>query len=395
MTSIVQNVDLAPKHDGFETCAAQSFDVSLYSGNWFAAFSVDGAGSYTSMSPYDFMKLEGETFCCDQRVEFVPNLGAFIWVMLSVEGPLILAIASPDEIRDSNGQAWTYYHITPGHFRYERSTFDYPQISYGDGYLYLTVDAVGDGGAVIARLPLGQLAERVTVNAQYVKTPMSFVCPAHRTQNAGWFAAIDTGQDLIRTFTWNELPNAPVYNFTVKIKSVPVQDFSTLTPDGDDWLPTTSKIDAHITGAARSRDQLVVAWSAGRKYADGTASVMTQPHIELAYIDVPHKSLIKQEFIWNRRFAFAWPSLAANGDRDPAIGISLCWGGPENYPQHAVGTLAPRHLISTTSGRSAGAGGHYNDVHMAFPDYHAFHAAKDNSTPPKVLSRPHFVVFRP
>jgi hypothetical protein len=400
MTTIVQNVDLAPTHQGFETCAAQSFDVSLYSGNWFAAFSVDGASTFSALSPYDFMKLEGEAFCCDQRVEFVPNLGSFVWVMLSMEGPLILAIATPDEIRSSNGTSWTYYHITPAHFRYERSTFDYPQISYGDGYLYLTVDAPEEGGAVIVRMPLGQLAERVTVNAQYVKTPMSFVCPCHRTQNVGWFAAIDTDKSQIRAFSWNELPSSPVQSFTVNIASVPVLDFSSLTPDKEDWLPPTSKISANITGAARTGREMVLAWSAGRKYADDSPSVITQPHIELAYIDMFNKSLIRQGYIWNRAFAFAWPSLAANGDDRPVIGISLCWGGPDHYPQHAVGTLDPRHLITTTSGKSAGAGGHYNDVRMGFPDYHSFVAAgfnavKDNSTPPKVMDHPHFVVFRP
>jgi len=169
MTAIVQNVDLSPDHEGFEPCAAQAFDVALYSGNWFAAYSTDGGNTFASLDPFAMMKLEGETFCCDQRVEFVPNLGSFVWVMLSMEGPLILAVATPDEIRASNGKAWTYYHLTPALLRYENSTFDYPQISYGDGYLYLTVDAAGDGGAAIIRMPLGQIAERATVTLQYVK----------------------------------------------------------------------------------------------------------------------------------------------------------------------------------------------------------------------------------
>ena len=91
-------------------------------------FSTDGGNNFQDMSPQDFMKLEGETFCCDQRVEFVPNLGAFVWVMLSLDGPLILAVASPDDIRDSNGKSWTYYHLTPAMLGYERSsTFDYPR----------------------------------------------------------------------------------------------------------------------------------------------------------------------------------------------------------------------------------------------------------------------------
>jgi len=397
VTTIVQNVDLAPTHQGIETCAAQAFDVAVYSGNWFAAFSTDGGSSFQDMSPQDFMKLEGETFCCDQRVEFVPNLGAFVWVMLSADGPLIVAVASPDEIRDSNGKSWTYYHLTPAMLGYERSsTFDYPQISYGDGYLYLTVDA---NGAAITRWPLGQLAERGTVAVQYVKVTESFVCPAHRTQGVGWFATHSTDSQ-IKVFSWKEPAGAPVTSFTVDIATIPVSDFSSITKDRDDWLPPTSKISSSITGAARSGRELVLAWSAGRKYADGSASPITQPHIELAYIHMDRKTVVRQEYIWNPQFAFAWPSLAANGDDNPAIGISCCWGGGDFYPQHAVGTVFPAKLVSTTSGRTAGAGGHYNDVRMGFPNYRSFVAAgfiaaKDDSTPPKVVDHPHFVIFEP
>ena len=81
------------------------------------------------------------------------------------------------------------------------------------------------------------------------------------------------------------------------------------------------------------------------------------------------------------------------------MAIALSWGGPNDYPQHAVGILGDPPLRSTTSGLTAGGGGHYNDVRMCYPDVEKFVAAgavapKDNSTPPVVTNRVNYVTFR-
>jgi hypothetical protein len=110
MTDIVQNVQLTPQ--GLETSAANAFDVAMLTANYFAAFSTDAGATFTSISPYGMMSLAGNTFCCDQRVEYIPSIDTFVWVLLAVEGPIMLAVASREEIRSSGGRAWTYYHLT-------------------------------------------------------------------------------------------------------------------------------------------------------------------------------------------------------------------------------------------------------------------------------------------
>ena len=397
MAQIVQNIDLAPTHTGLETCAANAGDVAFYTGNWFAAYSTDGGNSFDAISPFDMMQFAGRNFCCDQRVEFIPSINTFAWVLLSVEGPLMLALASPGDIKNTDGRKWTYYDITPSAFRLESDTFDFPQISFGHDYLYLTVNTIGSGGAIVARFPLNQIGERATIFGQFIKTDQWMVCPCHNTRDVGWFGTFKSDSE-IRVFTWEEDPNAWVFWFDVDIATVPTIDFSSLTPDGDDWLPPTSKIQSNITGAARARNHLWLAWSAGRKYANEEASPITQPHIEYVIIDVPQKTLAAQRYIWNSQFGFAWPSLAANWDEDTKIALSFCYGGGNLYPQHGVGILGDPPLLATTSGRSAGAGGHYNDVRMCFPNTSQFVAAgfvsaKDNSTPPKIFNHPHYVIF--
>jgi hypothetical protein len=405
MVQILQNTDLAPKITGIETCAACARDVAFYTGNWFAAYSGDSGHTFSRVSPKQMMQTAGYTFCCDQRIEYVPRIDTFVWVLLSEEGPLMLAVASPGELRNSSGKSWTYYDITPTTFRLRReSTFDYPQIAFGDHYLYLTVNAVETGQSVITRFPLNELGDRATLHGQHIKVDWWYVGPCHNTREEGWFGVLKS-DDAIRVYKWNEAPAAPVAHFDFPIATIPSADFSSLTPDGDDWLPPTSKINSAISGAARSGNTLWFAWSAGRKYANDEMSPYPHPHIEYIAISIldfgiGQVSTAIQDSIWNPDFAFAWPSLAASPVLDGIVGVSCCFGGGRRYPQHAVGILGTRKVTATTSGKSAGAGGHYNDVRLCFPQTDrfvasGFHTAKDNSNPPKFLNRVKYVIFKP
>jgi hypothetical protein len=84
-------------------------------------------------------------------------------------------------------------------------------------------------------------------------------------------------------------------------------------------------------------------------------------------INVQGKKLLAQHYIWNPEFAFAWPSLAANVDGQ--VGVSLAWGGGAHYAQHGVGLVKGGiSIATTTSGKSAGSGGHYVKTRVAFPN---------------------------
>ena len=398
MTEIVQNVQLTPQ--GLETSAANAFDMAMLTANYFAAFSTDAGTTFTTISPYGMMSLAGDTFCCDQRVEYIPSIDTFTWVLLAAEGPIMLAVASGEEIRRSSGRAWTYYHLTNATFRLQNDRFDYPQVSFGRSFLYLTFDLLVGGGAIVARFPLSDIKQRTTLTGRFLKTPESFVCPCQNTLEEGWFGTLQS-DSKIRVLRWSEASTS-VNSFVVDIATVPNTDYSTMTPDNTDWLPPASKIQANITGAARNRNHLWLAWCAGKKYADGTPSPIPQTHVELAMIDMASQSLTAQRYIWNRGFAFAWPSLAGNWGWDVSeaqVAIALSWGGPSDYPQHAVGLLGDPPLMSTTTGRTAGSGGHFNDVRMSYPDVDQFVAAgavapKDTSNPPVVTNSVNYVTFR-
>ena len=395
MIHLARNVDLAPKIKGIETAAANAFDVAFLTANWTAAFSLDNGQKFTAISSYDLLKPLGLKFCCDQGVTYEPRINSFLWVLLSVEGPIVMAVATPEQIGDSKGRSWTIYQIPPSAFRRENEAFDYPDVTFGDNFVYMTANLMNQGGALIIRMPIVDIGERRTINARYAFiSDSSFICPAQLTGERGWFGTLQT-DSILRVFSWPEASLSLAAPFDVPITTVPTDDFHSFTPDQEDWLPDTSKISWEITGAARSGQELWFAWSAGRKLSGRQENAVPQPHIEIAVVNIQSKKLIRQRYIWNPDFAFAWPSLAANPAQE--VAMSFAWGGGPFYPQHAVGILKPREdFVSTTSGPSAGSGGHYVRLRMAFPNVDEFVAGgyvavKDKG---KVTNHPHYVVFR-
>jgi hypothetical protein len=57
-------------------------NVVVYTGNWYAALSVNGGQTFQFMDPFrDFPAPDGLGFCCDQVVNYLPSIDTFVWLM--------------------------------------------------------------------------------------------------------------------------------------------------------------------------------------------------------------------------------------------------------------------------------------------------------------------------
>lgn len=401
MTVIRKNTDL---NDGkinpfnaWETSAARAFDVVVYTGNLFAAYSVDGGATFSSMDLGGLCKAHGQSPCCDQVVIYIPSITQFAWVILTNEGNLVLALASPMEVRDSNGRSWTSWLIPAKQFGDGRSTFDQPTVAFGDNFLYITCNL---GRIAIAiRLSISELYARGTVHLPYFIAPGVFwLRPALNTGQIGYFAALLASKDEeirnVRIFSWTERTNK-ISMFDVGIQKVPRQDATVNAPNGP-WL-SNQKGNLQVLGSALTPvGHLWVAWFANRSMTGSTTRTFPYPHIGIAVINVLTRKLERQRYIWNPEYAFAFPALATNAHGD--IGLSFCWGGAKAAPQYGVGMLTGRDqsLISVTGDRnSSAAGGDYTTIRVSFPDVYTFCASGFNQILPGPINHPHFVVFDP
>ncbi|MBI3805088.1 MAG: hypothetical protein HY282_15165 [Nitrospirae bacterium] len=391
-------------------------NVVLATGNTFAALSTDGGATFKALDPTTIFpsgpttdasgnRIDGG-LCCDQVIQYAPQIDRFIWLMQfwgpvpgNLNGPNMLRIASasPQDIINSGGTAWTYWDLRSATFNMGNGFMDYPDMSVGANNLYLSVDQVGTG-LLVVRIPLAELRDGVTIHFDYTNPANSgSAYGGHLSQNTGdeifWAGHLNTSQ--MQIFNLHEGSNTYFWR-TVNINSWPNSDYSSITPSGVNWLsfgfPGGAVIGAARRGTLALDRELWFAWMAGR------GGGFPHPHIQIVKINGNNFSVIEQTQVWNPDHAFAYPSLATNLGAE--VGIALAWGGGNKFEaSSAVGILgdfvvwAPR-----ISDASNNRWGDYLTVRQAGPNPNLFSALVYNivnNTPPATGTRfdPRYILF--
>lgn len=330
-----------------EPSGAVGGGVVFVTTNWTAAYSQDGGLTFTQLDPTTIFPNDAVGFCCDQIVQYVPGIDRFIWLLQGGNG-YRLAVASPQQIIDSNATAWTYWNLTPDVFGQPAGTgLDYPDLSVGNNHLYMSWDA-GAGcpagcsqGFQVARTSLTGLENGGSITIEFTNPsdgPMAW--GSHLAQNTGdeIFWAGHNDNSNIRVFSLEENSNTYFWRDVV-ISSWANNAPTSITPDGNDWLaknfngPGGNSFPRNgIIGATRAGDQIWFAWTAG------TDSNFPQAHVEMVTLDRNNDfESIQQVQIWNDDYAFAYPALATNACT-LEVGLSLEFGGNgKYYENHVVG----------------------------------------------------------
>jgi hypothetical protein len=304
--------------------------VVFISGNWFAAYSTDGGSSFKQLDPTTIFPNDAVGFCCDQIVQYVPSIDRVIWLLQG--NGVRIASASPAEIISSGGTAWIYWNLTPDIFG--QTGFDFPDLSVGTNSLYMSWDASGAStGYQVARTSLAGIQAGSTISIDYTNpSDSSMALFSHLSQNTQdeifWAGHKDTSH--MRVFSFAEGSGFYFWR-DITISTWANDGFSSLTPDGHNWLADVRDQGTFISGATRVFNQIWFAWSAG------TDSNFLQPHVEMVTLDRNDSfKVIQQMQIWNNSYAFAYPALATNACTSE-VGLSLEYGGEGNFENHVVG----------------------------------------------------------
>lgn len=331
-------------------------DLVLMSYNTGLNLSKDGGQTFIALSPnavfpkwklkLDNGKEKEIRVCCDQVVIYVPAIDRFIWLMqfctnaydeiadngCSLGGLNLyrVAAASPEEILASNGTAWTYWDFT-GHTIGGQGVLDYPDLSVGIQYLYISATA-NSKGLVVMRMPLKQIQSGEMVDMGYTtadenhKTIGAHLC--QNTQDAIFWAGHKTNTTM-QIFSWRETDDF----FTVQERAISPWPggMNSTTPSGVNWLSGAGRgfPGNAVLGATRAKGEIWFAWTAN---AGGS---FPNAHVQIVCFDDKDFSLKGQRQIWNKDFAFAYPALTTNSAGE--VGISLGWGGNTTEAHHAAG----------------------------------------------------------
>ncbi len=330
--------------DCAEPSGASGGGVILISANWSIAYSTDGGSTFKVLDPTTIFPNDAIGYCCDQIIQYAPSIDRFIWLLQGTG--YRLAMASPADIKNSNGTSWTYWNLSPSLFG-KCAGPDYPDLSIGNNSLYISWDAGGGGtgctaGFQVVRTSLAGIKAGGTITLDFTdpaNAPSNKIWGEHLTQDTGdeIFWAGHNGNSTLTVYSLKEGSNTYFWRDT-GISSWANNAPTSTTPDKLDWLaknfngPSGNSFPRNgIIGAARSGNQLWFGWTAG------TDKNFQQAHIEIVTLDRNNNfSKTQQVQVWNNSYAFAYPAFSSNGCTGE-LGMSFEYGGNGNYENHVVG----------------------------------------------------------
>jgi hypothetical protein len=321
--------------------SANGGGVVFVSANWLAAFSTNGGTNFTQLNPTTIFPNDAVGFCCDQIVQYAPSIDRFIWLLQG--NGVRIAVASPAQVKNSGGTAWTYWNLTPGVFG-QTGGFDYPDLSIGDKYLYMSWNVSG-AGHLIARTSLAGLQAGGNIGLDFTNPADSAMAWfSHLVQNTGneIFWAGHNNTSNMRVFSLAENSNSYFWR-DVGISSWTNGGFVSTTPDNKNWLTEVSDVGTWIAGGTRSGNHVWFAWTAGKD------NRFQQPHVEMVDLNRANNfSVVQQVQIWNNDYAFAYPALSTNACTKE-VGLSLEYGGNGHFENHVVGFWGDFLVYITTN----------------------------------------------
>ncbi len=337
-----------------------SGDVVMMTGNWYAQYSTDGGQTFNTINPTAvFPNTLAGGFCCDQVIQYVPEIDRFIWLLqysrVDIDpssgqslrnNSYRLASASPQDIINSNCTAWTYWDLTSATYGLGTDWMDYPSLSVGDNFLYVSFDVldsvtdnVADNGLLVSRIPLNEIQQSITINFQFTNPADSLVAwGSNVSQNTGdevfWAGHIDNG--TVRVFSLHETSSSYFWR-DIDVNNWANSTLSSTGPNGNNWFGWGFPNNA-VIGITRRRNELWLAWTASNGDGGFGGFNFPHPHVQIAMINTDNYSLIDQMQVWNPDLAFGYPCLATNDDDE--VGISLGWGGGGSlHANSAVGII--------------------------------------------------------
>lgn len=363
---------------GEPSCAING-NVVLYTGNWYAAISVDGGATFQYMDPSTAFVDPSPTskFCCDQVAQYVPQIDMFIWLLQygPEDGNNIqrVAYAKTDDV--AKGQ-WRHFDLTTQALGVPGAFLDFPDLAVGRKTLYVTTNVFGPGqrfGSAVARIPLDSIrTNTVTLDGQpFVSFDLQSFRVAQNCADTAFFAShADTS--TLAVFRWPEGQAAPVRTDVAVARWIGSNGYVSRTPDGRRWL---DRADPRMTGATLANGQLWFAWSVDRR-----SNQRAQPFVQIARVDAGTLALVENVNVFDPESATCYGALSTN--KNGEVGISYMVGGGPRFPSHVVGVLTgTRKDMIVSSGergplddQGKGEWGDYLSVRPVFPDGQLFAA---------------------
>jgi len=319
-----------------ETSHGQGGKNIFYTGNWFAARSINGGATWGYLNPFsDYPK-----FCCDQVALYDPARNMMIWYrqeIASATGENTLRVS----VSNDGGATWASYTIGPKNVNsaWTGQWFDYPHLQIAGDYLYIATNVFNASNSwtrtVMLRWPLDALKARTGFGYNYFETSSWFTfVPVAGADHVMYFASNwPNVEPFNRIAIWKWAENST--SITQVVKSVAAWSTTSRgqvicgANDSGNWLART---DQRLLSGAVYRYQGSNLQYFGRNVIGFWWNVKQGGNFPRPYIDgaaffesdlTQVAGLQGRPYMYNSTDCFAYPSFAPNDRGD--LGFVTNW----------------------------------------------------------------------
>ncbi|MGH9941739.1 MAG: hypothetical protein ACRD9R_05180 [Pyrinomonadaceae bacterium] len=380
--TLVRNIQLNSAADSNtasnvgEPSVASNGDVVFYTGNWYAAVSLDGGQTFLYVDPANaFPDPPGMSFCCDQVVQYIRKIDTFVWLLQYTtnqagENIQRLAFAKTADVRLGR---WRTFDITAQSLGLPGTFLDFPDLAVGTNMLYVTMNGYRGSqwhATALVRLPLSGInSGNVTAQRTISTTNFNFRVAQHCATRAFWASHVNTS--TLRLFSWDEAAAQPSFR-DVAVARWSVGPYTSLTPDNRNWL---ARADYRMTGATKRINEVWFAWASG----SGGVNNRPNPFVQIARINTTNFSVIDNINLWDSIAGTCYAALSTNSRNEVGVSYMIGGGGINGrFPTHVVGILTgTRREVTTFAGTRGPADrkwGDYLTVRRHYPNTRLFSA---------------------
>lgn len=334
-----------------EPSVASKGKLIFFTGNTYAARSQDNGTTWRYIKPFSDM----EQFCCDQIVTYIPHYQIFIWYRQGF-GPYIQSNNSGDNsVRigvSHDTITWAMYEFKATTLNPAWRVFflDYPQIAFGNEFLYLTSNMFDenqshlrtvrapDSNAIMLRISLKDLSEVRAASYSYMFGPKIYTFTPVQGATTKMYWATHLNSSAIRIYQLNE--SLPVEKTQWYDRKIPLWNQLTeghggcgvqAQPTGVQENNWCGHADSRINTGWTSGKLVGFFWNADARTATEirTQGYFPFPYINAATFDVTkNMTYLGRPYIWSPRFAWLYPSVSVNNN-DVAL---LAYYGNDTVP---------------------------------------------------------------
>jgi hypothetical protein len=321
-----------------------------YSGNWYAARSLNNAATWTYVNPFTTFPSADGGFCCDQTLIYDPTRDLTIWLLqyLRAANTNTLRIAIKKGV--GGGNLTYFYDIKPGGVNpaWSQEWFDYNSAAISNNFVYITTNSFSGNTwkrAVVFRISLDMLAAGGPLQYTHFMTTAAGSLRCTQGAREIMYFGSHISMASMRVWTWPESAASPASN-DIAVASWTEGNYSAPGPDNRNWM---SRTDGRVTGAFLSRGLIGFLWTAN------TQAGRPKPYVRVVRVNAVTKALVDQPDIWNASWAYAYPDAAVSDSGD--VGITLFRGGGPIFPTHQVGIWHNANNAWQISDTKAGTSG--------------------------------------